>query len=49
MGDDIRPALRRLRENRGFAAAAILTLAEIGAASARFGLIQSVLLAPPPS
>ena len=45
--EDVRYALRQLRH--AFAAAAIVTLAlGIGAASAMFGLIQGVLLSPPP-
>jgi putative ABC transport system permease protein len=49
MTDDIRVALRQLRKNPGFAAIAIVTLGlGIGAAAAMFGLIQGVLLSPPP-
>ena len=49
MLDDVRYALRQLRKNPGFAAVAITTLAlGIGAATAMFGLIQGVLLSPPP-
>ena len=49
MTDDVRFALRQLRKNPGFAAIAIITLAlGIGAAAAMFGLIQGVLLSPPP-
>jgi putative ABC transport system permease protein len=49
MTDDVRFALRQLRKNPGFAAIAVTTLAlGIGAASAMFGLIQGVLLSPPP-
>ncbi|HET7217985.1 MAG TPA: ABC transporter permease, partial [Vicinamibacterales bacterium] len=49
MTDDIRDALRHLRHRPGFAALAIATLAlGIGAAAAMLGLIQGVLLSPPP-
>ena len=49
MIEDFRYGLRQLRKNPGFAAVAILTLAlGIGAAAAMFGLIQGVLLSPPP-
>jgi len=49
MTDDVRFAFRQLRKNPGFAAIAITTLAlGIGAAAAMFGLIQGVLLSPPP-
>ena len=49
MTDDFRFAFRQLRKNPGFAAIAIVTLAlGIGAAAAMFGLIQGVLLSPPP-
>src|SRR3954452_19418415 len=49
MIDDLRFAIRQLRKNPGFAAIAIITLAlGIGAGAAMFGLIQGVLLSPPP-
>jgi putative ABC transport system permease protein len=49
MIEDLRYALRQLRKNPGFAAAAVTTLGlGIGAAAAMFGLIQGVLLSPPP-
>jgi putative ABC transport system permease protein len=49
MLDDCRFALRQLRKNPGFAAIAAITLGlGIGAAAAMFGLIQGVLLSPPP-
>src|SRR5215213_2045570 len=49
MLDDVRFALRQLRKAPAFAAAAVVTLAlGIGGAAAMFGLIQGVLLSPPP-
>jgi putative ABC transport system permease protein len=49
MMQDFRFALRQLRKNPGFAAVAVMTLAlGIGTAGAMFGLIQGVLLSPPP-
>jgi putative ABC transport system permease protein len=49
MIEDVRYALRQLRKNPGFAAAAVMTLGlGIGASAAMFGLIQGVLLSPPP-
>ena len=49
MIEDVRYALRQLRKNPGFAAAAVMTLGlGIGSAAAMFGLIQGVLLSPPP-
>jgi putative ABC transport system permease protein len=49
MLDDLRFSLRQLRKNPGFAAIAVVTLGlGIGAAAAMFGLIQGVLLSPPP-
>ena len=47
--DDVRYAFRQLRTHPAFAAVAVMTLAVgIGAAAAMFGLIQGVLLSPPP-
>jgi len=47
--NDLRIAFRQLLKNPGFAAIAVLTLGlGIGAATAMFGLIQGVLLSPPP-
>jgi len=49
MTEDVRFALRQLRKNSGFAATSVITLAlGIGAAAAMFGLVQGVLLSPPP-
>jgi putative ABC transport system permease protein len=49
MMDDVRFALRQLRKNPGFAAAAVITLGlGIGSAAAMFGLVEGVLLSPPP-
>src|SRR6478609_6042799 len=49
MIDDIRYGFRQLYKNPGFAAVSVITLAlGIGAAAAMFGLIQGVLLSPPP-
>ena len=49
MRDDVRYAVRQLRTHPAFAAVAVLTLAVgIGTAAAMFGLIQGVLLSPPP-
>jgi putative ABC transport system permease protein len=49
MIEDVRFAIRQLRKNPGFAIVAVVTLGlGIGAAAAIFGLVQSVLLSPPP-
>ncbi len=49
MMDDVRYAFRQLRTHPAFAVVAVATLAVgIGAAAAMFGLIQGVLLSPPP-
>ena len=49
MMDDVRHAFRQLRLHPAFAIVAVSTLAVgIGAAAAMFGLIQGVLLSPPP-
>jgi putative ABC transport system permease protein len=49
MIEDVRYALRQLRKNPGFAVTGVITLGlGIGAAAAMFGLIQGVLLSPPP-
>jgi putative ABC transport system permease protein len=49
MIEDVRYAFRQLRKNPGFAVIAATTLGlGIGAAAAMFGLIQGVLLSPPP-
>ena len=49
MMDDLRYAFRQLRTHPAFALVAVATLAVgIGAAAAMFGLIQGVLLSPPP-
>jgi len=46
---DLKYAFRQLLKNPGFTAVAVLTLGlGIGAATAMFGLIQGVLLSPPP-
>ena len=47
--NDLKYAFRQLLKNPGFTAVAVLTLGlGIGAATAMFGLIQGVLLSPPP-
>jgi putative ABC transport system permease protein len=47
--EDLRYGFRQLRTHPGVAALAVVTLAiGIGAAAAMFGLIQGVLLSPPP-
>jgi putative ABC transport system permease protein len=47
--EDLRYALRQFRKSPGFATAAVVTLGlGIAAAAAMFGLIQGVLLSPPP-
>ena len=47
--NDLRFAFRQLLKNPGFTAVAVLPLAlGIGTTSAVFGLIQGVLLTPPP-
>ena len=49
MMDELRYAFRQLRTRPAFAAVAVATLAVgIGTAAAMFGLIQGVLLSPPP-
>jgi predicted permease len=49
MIEDVRYAWRQLGKNPGFTAAGVATLGlGIGAAAAMFGLIQGVLLSPPP-
>jgi putative ABC transport system permease protein len=49
MIEDARYAFRQLWKNPGFTVVAVMTLAlGIGAAAAMFGLIQGVLLSPPP-
>jgi putative ABC transport system permease protein len=49
MIEDFRYAFRQLRKHPGFTAIALMTLGlGIGAAAAIFGLIQGVLLSPPP-
>ena len=49
MMDELRYAFRQLRTHPAFAVVAVATLAVgIGAAAAMFGLIQGVLLSPPP-
>ncbi len=49
MMDDLRYGFRQLRTHPAFALVAVATLAVgIGAAAAMFGLVQGVLLSPPP-
>lgn len=49
MIDDVRYAFRQFRKQPGFAALAVLTLAlGVGSTAAMFGVIQGVLLTPPP-
>ena len=49
MTDELRRAFRPIRTHPAFAVVAVMTLAiGIGAAAAMFGLIQGVLLSPPP-